>query len=74
MIAIPDFSNAVWHKSRRSGSSNGGGGEKCVEVAFVPGVVGVRDSKHRAGGHIVVDNRAFGRFLTKIKAGELDRP
>jgi uncharacterized protein DUF397 len=39
-----DLGNAQWRKS--SHSEQGG----CVEVAFVPGLVGVRDTKNRPAG------------------------
>ncbi|ONK13117.1 DUF397 domain-containing protein [Streptomyces sp. MP131-18] len=40
MIKKVDLTNAVWAKSARSN-----GGTNCLEVAFVDGVVALRDSK-----------------------------
>lgn len=52
-MSTVDFSEALWRKSARSGDGNNGA---CVEIAIGSGGVGVRDSKHRAGGRL-----AFGR-------------
>jgi Domain of unknown function (DUF397) len=49
----PDFQHAVWRKSTRSGDNGG----QCVEVAFLDMVVGLRDSKDRGNGPILI----FGR-------------
>lgn len=38
-----DLGHARWRKSSRSG------GGDCVEIARVPGLVAVRDSKHPSG-------------------------
>lgn len=46
----PDFTEAMWRKSSRSGSNGG----QCVEVAVVGGVVGVRDSKDGGRGAVLV--------------------
>ncbi|WBB63544.1 DUF397 domain-containing protein [Streptomyces sp. WMMC500] len=40
MIIKPDLTNATWAKSAMSN-----GGTNCLEVAFVDGVVALRDSK-----------------------------
>lgn len=40
MIKKVDLTNAVWAKSARSN-----GGQNCLEVAFVDGVVALRDSR-----------------------------
>ncbi|AUS77428.1 DUF397 domain-containing protein [Actinoalloteichus sp. AHMU CJ021] len=47
--------------------SNGGGGA-CVEVGSAPDLVGIRDSKNRDGGVLIVDHRSFTRFITAIKS------
>jgi hypothetical protein len=46
----PDFTDAVWRKSTRSGDNGG----QCVEVAFLDTVVGLRDSKDRGSGPILI--------------------
>jgi hypothetical protein len=56
-----------WHKSTFSGGDNGG----CVEVASVPGVVGVRDTKLGAVSPVLVFGTAeWAAFLTAVKDGE----
>ncbi|MFD0899079.1 DUF397 domain-containing protein [Actinomadura sediminis] len=40
-----DLSNATWRKSTYTGSNGG----NCVELAALPGAVGVRDSKDPDG-------------------------
>jgi Domain of unknown function (DUF397) len=61
-----DLTGAVWRKSTRSG-----GGNNCVEVAFVPAGVGVRDSKNRLGAAFVFDARAWSAFVGSVRAGDL---
>ncbi|MFD9000566.1 DUF397 domain-containing protein [Streptomyces sp. NPDC059582] len=46
-----------------SSYSNGAGGE-CVEAAFVPAGVLVRDSKAAGGPHVTVSAAAWREFLT----------
>jgi len=41
----PDLSRAMWRKSSRSSGTQA----DCVEVAFAPEAVAVRDSKNTAG-------------------------
>ncbi|MEU7843471.1 DUF397 domain-containing protein [Micromonospora sp. NPDC049114] len=58
-----DLTNAIWRKSRRSGSSGG----NCVEVADnLPGVVGVRDSKDPAGPALTFDPATWRAFITQV--------
>ncbi|MFF0723380.1 DUF397 domain-containing protein [Streptomyces sp. NPDC004134] len=40
MMIKPDLTNALWAKSAMSN-----GGDNCLEVAFIDGVVALRDSK-----------------------------
>lgn len=51
---------------RKSGHSTNNGGA-CVELASVPGVVAVRDSKDPDGPRLVVERRAFASLLGGIK-------
>ena len=60
----------VWRKSSRSGSSNVN--LDCVEVAALPGAVGVRDSKNPIAGHQTVSREAFAGLVKRIKADGLD--
>lgn len=48
-----------WFKS----SYSGGSGTECVETAFVPDGVLVRDSKRPAGARVAVSAEAWARFL-----------
>ncbi|GAB3284264.1 DUF397 domain-containing protein [Parasphingorhabdus pacifica] len=58
-----------WRKSRRSQAQNG-----CVEVAFGPGRIGVRDSKQGASGPLLAfDARAWTAFTARARAGWFDR-
>lgn len=66
-MSTTDLANALWRKAKAS-QNNG----NCVEVAAVPGVVGVRDSKDPNGGHLTVTPASFDAFLAGIKAGEFD--
>lgn len=60
----PDWRNAVWRKSSRSGGSGG----QCVELATTYGFMAVRDSKNPNGPHIVFERGTFDLFLTNLKA------
>lgn len=62
----------TWRKSSRSGGGNVGG-QECVEVAQLPGGIGVRDSKHPAEGHLSLTGAQFATLLADIKAGRLSR-
>ncbi|MEU7525490.1 DUF397 domain-containing protein [Saccharothrix sp. NPDC042600] len=70
-VSGPDFSAAEWRKSKRSGASNGGGGENCVELAFKLPFVGLRDSK-RPAVSFNVPVAAFAQFVEAAKDGQFD--
>ncbi|NKZ05735.1 DUF397 domain-containing protein [Actinomadura latina] len=59
-----------WRKSSRSGSATD---EACVELAALPGGVGVRDSKDPDGARLVVNRTQLGSLLHAIKEGTRDR-
>ncbi|MFD5267672.1 DUF397 domain-containing protein [Streptomyces sp. NPDC058335] len=54
----PDFDPA-WFKS----SYSGGNATECVETAFLPAGVLVRDSKSPGGPHVAVSTEAWRRFV-----------
>jgi hypothetical protein len=56
-----NLDKAIWRKSSRSG--NGGG--NCVEVAFVPETIAVRDSKNPTGPALAFPATAWSAFLER---------
>ena len=64
-----DLSDAVWHKSTRSGPYS----DNCVEVAFVGGAIIVRDSRNPAGPQLCVHARGVGR-VRRGRQGRRVRP
>ena len=68
MNQVSDFSNAVWHKSTRSGVSG------CVEVTTLERAVAVRDSKDREGPVLVFRFDEWNAFLAGVRDGEFDLP
>jgi hypothetical protein len=64
---MADFSEAIWRKSTHS-MANG-----CVEVAFVDGQVGVRDSKDRNGPMLVFTAAEWEAFLAGVRERQFDR-
>ncbi|MGH3869551.1 MAG: DUF397 domain-containing protein [Pseudonocardiaceae bacterium] len=68
----PDFGSAIWRKSTRSGPNGG----QCVEMALLDngGTVGLRDSKDRGSGPVLVFTaREWGGFITKAVGGAFGR-
>lgn len=63
-----DLSKAHWRKSTRSGPNT----DNCVEVAFVEGVVAVRDSKSPAGPALVFTVAEWDAFVAGAQGGEFD--
>lgn len=59
-----------WRKSSRSNTDNGA----CVELANLPGRVGVRDSKHPTGPAFALSRESFRTLVRDVKAGSLDTP
>jgi hypothetical protein len=54
-------------------SFSGGNGNNCVEVAFLPDAVAVRDTKDRALAPHRYPAPSWAEFLTAVRAGEFDR-
>jgi len=66
-----DVSGAIWRKSTYSG----GNGGNCVEVARdLPGIVAVRDSKHRQGPVLTFTPAEWQEFTAAVRGGEFDLP
>jgi hypothetical protein len=61
-------SQTVWRKSSRSQGQN----DDCVELAGVLGTVGVRDSKNRARGHLVLGGTTWALLRRGALSGDLD--
>ncbi|MFF0790006.1 DUF397 domain-containing protein [Streptomyces spiralis] len=56
-----DVSELAWFKSSYSGGTDG---ESCVEIATSPGIIHVRDSKHRdAGPRLALAPQAWADFV-----------
>ena len=66
---MPELTGAMWHKSTRSG----GNGGDCVEVAInLPGIVAVRDTKHRDRDALVFTHAEWIAFIGGVRDGEFD--
>ena len=55
-----------WFKSSYSGDNN-----SCVESAYVPGIVPVRDSKNPHGPAIAFSTSSWGAFVGLVKAEDV---
>ncbi|MFJ4697837.1 MULTISPECIES: DUF397 domain-containing protein [unclassified Streptomyces] len=65
-----DLTNAAWAKSELSN-----GGDNCLEVAFVDGVVALRDSVDvgdPAAQVLVVSRKDYELFTASVRAGQAD--
>jgi hypothetical protein len=58
-----NLTKVAWRKSSYT-TANGG---ECVELASVPGIVAVRDSKDPDGPKLFVSRRAFAALLSDLK-------
>jgi len=58
-----------WRKSSRSS-----GGGNCVEMAVAAdgSYVGLRDSKNRGAGHLVISAAGWATFVEAVRGGEFD--
>jgi Domain of unknown function (DUF397) len=65
---VPDLP-ANWRKAAASGE-----GDNCVEVAGLPAVVAVRDSKNRGGGHLEFTRGTWSQFTERVSRGSYDLP
>ncbi len=61
-----DIGHVTWRKSSYSGANGGG----CVEVAQLPPVVAVRDSKDPDGTRLTFSPGEWRAFVAGVKAGE----
>lgn len=64
-MSATDLSSVSWRKSTRSDSEGGA----CVEVAGLPAIVAVRDSKHPDGPKLVFRLAAFRELAKGIRTG-----
>jgi hypothetical protein len=55
--------DVTWRKSSRSGEA----GDNCVEVAGLPGGVGIRDSKDPRGPKLLVGRNEFAALVASLK-------
>lgn len=60
---------AVWKKS---GRSNGNGGNNCVEVAVLDTGVAVRDSKDKNGPVLLFSAAEWAAFIGGVRDGDFD--
>jgi hypothetical protein len=61
----------TWRRSSRSGGG-GSGGQECVELAGLPGGIGIRDSKAPDAGHLAISRDEFAGLVQRIKQHDLD--
>jgi hypothetical protein len=62
------LSIATWRTSSYSTSTG-----NCLEIARTTSVTGVRDSKHRPGGHLTVDTAQWAGFVAAITSDRIGR-
>lgn len=67
-MSVPDFSQASWRKSSRSGTQT----DQCVEATSAAGYVGVRDSKNPDGPTLGFNRSAWHTFTEGVKVGTFD--
>lgn len=67
-MSTPDLSTARWFTSSRS-ANNG----DCVECAFLPGRVAVRDSKDRSGPTLLFTTADWSAFVAAATNDTISR-
>jgi len=65
-MAESDFASVVWRKSSHSGGASG----QCVEVASLPGLIGIRDSKNPDGPKLTVRPGRFRDLVQNLRSTE----
>lgn len=66
-MSEPDWTTAAWRKSIMSDSGG------CVEVARSGEHIGVRDTKDRGAGPVLVfNNKEWTAFLAGVRLGEFE--
>lgn len=66
MLYQDDSATREWRKSSYSG-----GGNDCVEVAFIGDTPAVRDSKNPDGGMVLFEAAQWQQLLAAVRAGRL---
>jgi hypothetical protein len=61
------MTSPVWRKSSRSNAQGG----DCVELAALPGAIGIRDSKNPAGPILEVNRAQLAELVNRIKLEEI---
>jgi hypothetical protein len=64
----PDLSRARWRKSSRSN----GAGNECVELAFVPGAIALRDSKNPTSVTLLMSPSEWDALRRATVSGRFD--
>lgn len=67
-VDMADLVDAVWRKSTYS-AVNG-----CVEIAFLDGIVAVRDSKNQQGQALIFTPVEWQAFVNGVRDGQFDLP
>ena len=63
-MSAVDFSGVRWRKSSYSGSGND---DNCVEVAFLPTTVAVRDSKSPTSTPLTFPATPWSHFVAEVR-------
>lgn len=65
---MTNLQTAQWRKASRSSAS----GNDCVEVANLPHLVAIRDSKNPGGPVLAFGRKEWSDLARRITGGELD--
>ncbi|MFD8255105.1 DUF397 domain-containing protein [Streptomyces werraensis] len=64
-VGQPPAHKLKWFKS----SYSGGNTTECLEAAYTPGSVLIRDSKRPSGPRLELSRRAWAQFIADMPAG-----